>query len=208
MVCDCECVLVLQVSAIKPQCGSLSVSLLSWLLDYWMEPKARGCSENGSRVSCWIHSGCGWSTMQTVVTYLCVATQLVALSLLVVTHCTLHLLHTLHPLYTSWTPRINLREWPEYPSPEVPSLVPSLCTPPGEKWSSEWSWISWALNYVALPLQQWKLFISIRVSIPFWASWPQIIARLHCRKSALPQEIRLGSPDRFISWEGKVWGRD
>ena len=25
---------------------------------------------------------------------------------------------------------------------------------------------------------------------------------------ALAQEIRLGSPDRFSSWEGGVWGRD
>ena len=28
------------------------------------------------------------------------------------------------------------------------------------------------------------------------------------QKRALAQEIRLGSPDRFSSWEGGVWGRD
>ena len=34
-----------------------------------------------------------------------------------------------------------------------------------------------------------------------------IVARLHCRKKcALTQEIRLGSPDRFSSGEGGVWG--
>ena len=28
------------------------------------------------------------------------------------------------------------------------------------------------------------------------------------QKGALAQEIRIGSPDCFSSWEGGVWGRD
>ena len=102
------------------------------------------------------------------------------------------------------------------------SLVPTLRTPPGETvwWTksnflglfpkmAEDQWDCKIANYyVVLPLQLQNLFISIRVSILFWAGFPQSIlsvARLHC---ALAQQIQLGPPDCFSSWEGGVWGRD
>ena len=47
------------------------------------------------------------------------------------------------------------------------------------------------------------LFLSGLAAKMFWSLLGYIVV-----KRVLAQEIRLGSPDRFSSWEGGVWGRD
>ena len=102
---------------------------------------------------------------------------------------------------------------------------PTPRMPPGEKWSSKQTQISWAYYPKMIRTNEIGRSVIITQHFPynskicsslfeylyyFWADCPQNvlnIARLHCHKRVLAQEIQLDSPDYFSLWEGGVWGR-
>ena len=144
-------------------------------------------------------------------------------------HCAPELLFQIHPLHgvCRWYPAVRAQDSHVIMSASWVGLVscPTPHMPPGEKRSCKQTQISWAYYPKVIRTNEFGRSVIITQHFPynskicsslfeylyyFWADCPQNvlnIARLHCHKRVLAQEIQLDSPDYFSLWEGGVWGR-